>query len=158
MIAPLSLAAITRVLQGLRRTNPSQVHVLEVEMGDQRVAWHELVSCNDGGLPSLDAGQSCDCRWSTPGEAGLHAHWYIEDGIARFHLDDVDPRRNPIGHLVKDTALLPGVAIGAILGLLFGQSAKAMAFGAAVGAGAGAFVPRGAFRTWTIDTVPWATV
>lgn len=146
----LTIAAIAAGLRRLRRLDAKRPHLV-VAYDDTRFDWRSFDQCNSDDLPSLDFGQRADCRWSVSGGQSVHAHWYADR--VEFHLDLVDPRRNALGHLARDTNILEGAAIAAIAVGAAGGSWGAALAAACAGAGVAAMTDPGASSRWGLDGV-----
>ena len=143
----LTVTDLAAILRSLRVHDNRRPHIV-VEFNDPRVEWSSLGRCTNHGLPALDHGQRGDCRWSLAGGQSLHAHWYPRH--VEFHLDLVDPRRKPLGHLVRDTNLPTGVGLGALMLGLATQSWEGALAGAVLGAAVAAVAHTGASSYWTL--------
>lgn len=135
----IGLAQILVVLRKLGEARPGVEPIVRIKRGDQRFDWRELCGCSDGGFPSLHVGQHRDCRFRTERRDGLHIHVFLDR--LEIHLDRIDPIKDPIGHLVADTAMVEDMLKGAGIGLLLALMAdepKLIAVGATLGAAAGA--------------------
>jgi hypothetical protein len=104
-----------------------------------RVEKHRVQHPRDGGLhlsAGLPVGQQADYRMSYPGCGGLHVRDFGAYYVA--HLDRVNPACDPLGHVLEDVPhFAGGVAVGALIGLLFGRSKEALVAGAVIGAAIG---------------------
>ena len=90
--------------------------VLRVRFDEPAIDWSTILPCDDGGVPSLDVGQQANCRVATDSIDGLHVHSFGD--YAELHLDAVDGRRDPVGHLISDTHVVPGGLLGLAVGLV----------------------------------------
>ena len=97
----IGLDELDRALTHLDETEGSRQY-LELAYDDPRLD-SELFSCSTRGIPSIHQGQSGNCRWRLSGGRALHAHWFRQARIVRFHIDRIDPERDPLGHLLADT-------------------------------------------------------
>src|SRR5262245_17938103 len=85
----------------------------------------------------LPVGQIADWRLPHPNCHGLHVREYV--GYYTAHVDHINPRCDLAGHMTMDVPLVGGgAALGALVGLLVGESASAMFVGAIVGGALGA--------------------
>lgn len=85
----------------------------------------------------LPLGQVADWRWPHPNCHGLHVREYV--GYYTVHVDQVNPRCDLPGHITVDAPLVGGgAALGALVGLVIGESAGAMMIGALIGGAMGA--------------------
>lgn len=134
------------------RSSRSGFHELELSYADRRVAWCEFDSCSDGGTPSLDRGQSGNCRWSLNNGEAIHAHWFRDLQVARFHLDRFDPAERPLQHLVEETYVPHGIVGGALAGLALTKHPLGALVGAVAGGFAGAKVDRAPVTTWRLHS------
>lgn len=147
-----TIASVLRSLQG--QCAPGEQPYLELADTDARLNRQEFSSCTDGGIPGLNQGQACECRFSLhDGPDGLHMHHYPDEGVLRFHVDGVDPLRDGPGHLAADTNAIAGAIIGGLLGYFATGSGKGALAGAAAGGFAGAHVPRGTARYFTFQSL-----
>lgn len=100
-----------------------------------RLEKREVQHPRDAGMRlsmGLPIGQNADYRMSYPHCGGLHVRDYGTYYTA--HLDRANPHCDPIAHAVQDTPQIAGgVALGALLGLLLGNSREATLAGAALG-------------------------
>lgn len=152
----ISRARVVEALRTARRLcGPGERPVLELAINDHRLHRLDFVKCTNGGYQGLDQGQSSECRWQVDdGREGLHMHQYAQQGILRFHLDDVDPLRNGPGHLFADTNAGTGLAFGGLLALLLADENPLLALGvAALGTYAGAQQPKWRYRTFTLQSL-----
>lgn len=143
----LGINDVVNVLDGLREEGGQRPHLV-FSYDDPRLDWSALGCCSNQGYPGLDKGQRGDCRWSVHGQRSLHAHWH--DDRVEFHIDQQDPVRNPIGHLLFDTPAGAFALIGAVgVGLATGSAGKAL-LGALGGVGVGLAMDRGATTRWLL--------
>src|SRR5262249_33627308 len=85
----------------------------------------------------LPVGQFADWRYPAPGCDALHVREYVHGYTA--HLDRVNPNCDLPGHLAQDApAIGGGGAVGAVVGLIVGESPGAMLVGALLGGALGA--------------------
>lgn len=85
----------------------------------------------------LPVGQFADWRMPSPHCGGLHVREFVDHYTV--HSDQVNPHCDLPGHIVQDTpAVGGGAALGALVGLVLGESAGAMLVGALVGSAFGA--------------------
>ena len=156
MYGNISHAEIVRVLDGIAQQGGGARPALQLTYDDGRVRWQDICQCSNHGLPAINHGQKRDCRWSLSDGRSLHAHWF--DGYSRFHIDRIDPTRDGLGHLARDTKAFEGAAIGglvaALLGLTFGAAGASggLALGAAVGAAIGAHAGSAPTTLWRLDS------
>lgn len=151
----ITLNTIVHVLRDLaHECGHGEQPYLELSDTDHRLDRREFSLCTDGGMPGLNRGQSCECRFSLrDGPEGLHMQHHEAVGVLRFHLDEVDPLRDSAGHVAADTNALPGAIFGAIIGGLLTRSAKGAAIGAALGGGAGALSAKNTARYFTLQSL-----
>lgn len=126
------VAEMLRIIRGREGGEPQ----LQFSYSDGRVFWQDFHTCSTN-APSLDVGQSANCRWSFNDGSALHAQWFDQQQFVRFHIDGIDPERDGLGHLLHDTHIGKGVLIGALLGALTGKW-RGVAAGAALGGLGGA--------------------
>jgi hypothetical protein len=152
MITP---SLVTAILARVREQHGGRP-CLELDYNDRRVAWQSFIDVGDGGYPGLAQGQDRDSRWSITDGSGLHGHWFSRRRVLRLHIDSVDPRRDPVGHVVADTHVPAWTGLGAVAGLvLFEFALPALLFGAAVGALVGANANHGPTSVWRVSFVGW---
>lgn len=85
----------------------------------------------------LPVGQLADWRMPHPNCHGLHVREY--PGYYTAHVDKINPRCDLPGHLAADAPLVGGgAALGALVGLVLGESPGAMLLGALIGGAVGA--------------------
>lgn len=85
----------------------------------------------------LPVGQIGDWRMPYPNCHGLHVREFADHYTA--HLDAANPNCDLPGHIALDTpAVGGGAALGALAGLILGESAGAMIVGALIGGAIGA--------------------
>lgn len=134
------IVTILRTLEG--RVQANELAVLRMRPIDT-VDWSTFPTTPACSLPGLPVGQRADLRFGIMASAeGLHVHLFPE-GHIDIHLDAANACRDVVGHLVQDTRMVEGAALGSAVALLFSlfsnQSAKTtvtlMAAGA-VGGGA----------------------
>ena len=149
----IGLAHLVAALRQLRcHVAEDEDPVIVIPRGHRRFAWHAIEGCGDGGMPGLPAGQSSDCRVSTDHPDGLHLHRFPDRIEA--HLDRADPLKSAPAHLLNDTKLLPGLMVGAAVGLAIAAlgGGRGIVLAAPVlGAFAGGFAPARKPRRWMLD-------
>ncbi len=144
----LGVPHFVELLVLLREHVDAQLPLIEVRIGDPRVDWEALESC-EAGLPAIDQGQVRDCRWSQEDGSSLHAH--IHEDVVRFHLDRYDPAVSPIRHLATETNTAPGAVAGGVLGGMLGGP-LGLALGAILGGAASGIGIRPRITSvWTLD-------
>lgn len=85
----------------------------------------------------LPLGQIADWRMPRPGCHGLHVREFTDHYTV--HIDAVNPHCDLPGHVAADApAVGGGAALGALVGLVLGESAGAMIVGALIGGALGA--------------------
>lgn len=85
----------------------------------------------------LPVGQFGDWRMPYPNCHGLHVREFTDHYTA--HIDRVNPNCDVAGHVNADApAVGGGAALGALIGLILGESAGAMVVGALIGGALGA--------------------
>ncbi len=85
----------------------------------------------------LPLGQMADWRMPYPGCHGLHVREFPDH--YSVHIDRVNPHCDLPGHVAADApAVGGGAALGALVGLVLGESAGAMLVGALIGGALGA--------------------
>jgi hypothetical protein len=140
---------IVEILQKLdREVADGEMAVLRVSPEDP-VAWESFPTRPTCTVPGIHAGQMTDERYSiADGRQGLHVQRFAE-GYIDIHLDDADCCRSPLEHLLEDTKVLKGAAIGGLAALVLGAltgsgkiTAGLVAVSTGIGAAAGAHVPR----------------
>ncbi len=131
----------------LRRRNyrlaPTQQAELTVPYGT-RFDWQSLWADGWCEIPGLPRGQLRDMRLPTGSEDGLHVQFFQAD--ARFHLDHRDACRDLLGHIVSDTSLVAGFALGALITACIDSRAQSVVAGALLGAFCGSLHPRRQFE------------
>lgn len=132
---------------------PGEQPILELSFHDPRLVRADFVKCTDGGYKGLDQGQTSECRFSVDdGPEGLHMHQNVQQGWLRFHLDNVDPLRNDIGHLFSDTNAGAGLMAGGLAAAALAKANPWLALGVLVlGTFVGAQSPRRRFRMFTLQ-------
>ena len=150
----MDLQTVIDILDQLTEEHGRNVH-LQIDLDDRRMDWRSMGGCDDHGLPSLHYGQGDDCRWSLTDGSGLHAHWY--EDVVRFHLDEVDPSVNAVGHVVRDTWAPQGVLGGALTGLLIAKHPLGAVVGGVVGGiTALAAQTRAPTQVWIVTHWEWS--
>lgn len=100
-----------------------------------RVEKHHAQHPRDAGMkPSmgLPVGQNSDWRQAYPKCGGLHVRDF--GPFYSAHLDRVNPKCDPVGHVMSDTPqIVSGAALGALAGLALGKSKEAALVGALFG-------------------------
>ena len=136
---------LIQALRQLDREHGADVLTVINVRPDDPFDFASLGPCCNCGLPGINCGQARDCRYSTDGPEGLHAHVY-GDRLA-FHLDAVDACRDVVNHGVKDTRAVEGAFIGAGIAALVAvlsdskSISGAALVGAAIGGALGAAAP-----------------
>jgi len=128
-----SILTWTQIAAGLRRRPlPACVRIATWQVEHPQAAG----MTRSLGLP---VGQIADWRLPHPNCHGLHVREY--PGYYTAHVDQVNPRCDLPGHLTADVPLVGGgAALGALIGLLVGESAGAMLVGAVLGGAVAAAV------------------
>lgn len=103
---------------------------IEISLYDPNVDWDELLGEHaDRSQPALGYGQDEDTRYDLPRGASLHAQWYREEGVVRFHLDHHNPRIDGFLHLTQETRILEGSVGGGLSGLAAGAACGLNGYG-----------------------------
>jgi hypothetical protein len=85
----------------------------------------------------LPVGQLLDWRWPSTHCGPVHVREFLT--YYTCHLDRANPHCDPVEHLAADTPqLVAGAALGALVGIAFGQSKEAGLVGGLLGALLGA--------------------
>ncbi|OGQ18745.1 MAG: hypothetical protein A2138_04040 [Deltaproteobacteria bacterium RBG_16_71_12] len=109
-----------------------------LERTDQRIDWQEFERDKSPKNGSVNVGQLWDFRRSAPGGSALHVHVFAH--YVTIHLDVHDPAERPVEHLLGETYLVRGAAVGGgtalLLGLASGPALVLAAFGALLGGNA----------------------
>jgi hypothetical protein len=114
---------------------PGDKAFIILERGDHRVDWQDLERHRSPQNASVNVGQLWDFRRAVPGGSALHIH--VFENHVTVHLDVHDPAHRPVKHLLGETYLVRGVAIGGgaalALGLATGPGVVLAAIGALIG-------------------------
>lgn len=89
-----------------------------LERADQRIGWQALERDKSPANGSVNVGQLWDFRRSVPGGSALHVHVFAD--YVTIHLDVHDPAERLLAHLLGETYLVRGAALGGGAALLFG--------------------------------------
>lgn len=154
MYRPMAPHDIARALTHVESNHPGRAF-LEVALADQRIDWHAITRAGNGGLPALGHGQDADARYSLGGGRSLHTHFFARRGVARMHLDKVDPRRDAVGHLVTDTHIAHGAGVGGLLALAASATPWGILLGVVLGGAAGAAAEDPPKVVWHLRTWGW---
>lgn len=147
IITPDTIAhMLTRIAQG-RGGRP----FMEFDLADPRVAWHHLRGVGNGDLPAIDHGQDRDIRYSLYDGRSLHVHLFSRRRVARFHVDQVDPRRDELGHVIRDTDVVGGAGLGAAMALALGATPVGLIAGIVLGGVAAVIADSPPVRVWRLS-------
>jgi hypothetical protein len=150
---------VTALGQLQERLGIAELAVIRVSFDEAQFDWDSLgpPSC---GIPGLPVGQDWDARYSTNGFGGLHAQGRNAHGVVEFHLDNPDPCRDAVGHLLNDTKVQRGAVIGLTVGAVVGAllegrrgAVKWGVRGAGAGATLGALAPKRPRRIFPFENV-----
>lgn len=149
----VGVALLDEIIRRLETEHHTRVH-LELSLADKRIDWREL-----GVDPRGDFGASAPRgvlrpRWPLRDGGCLEGRVHAQRGILRVWRLLRDPARDPVGHVVQDTRMPVGAAVGAVAGLLLSKGrAVAAAAGAVAGAAAGHWVDQRPRAVWILEEV-----
>ena len=151
----ITIKEIAKQLQGLlsRGERAPRLVFYKQSVEFRQLAQELTCTCPHKHMPAIQLGQKRNCRWSLPNGQSLHAHWF--DDRVEFHLDQIDPKRDPVSHLLLDTGALPGLFFGVLGGLMLGKRGTELLPGAALGALISTGQHNAQITKWTLGTNPF---
>lgn len=149
----LSVGMFDEIIRSLEAAHHERVH-LEISLADRRVDWEHLGLDPHGDFSPSSPRQDRRPRWPLEDGGSLEGQVFAQRGMVRLWRYAKNPERDPLGHLVKDTRVPKGAAVGAVAGLLLSRGrAVAAAAGAVAGAAAGRWADQRPRAIWLLEDV-----
>ncbi|MFN3200856.1 MAG: hypothetical protein ACE366_20825 [Bradymonadia bacterium] len=149
----VDLRLLDEIIHRLEADHNARVH-LELSLADRRIDWAGLNVDPRGDFSPSAPRHVHRPRWPLKNGGCLEGQIFAQRGVIRIWRFLRNPSEDPVGHVVHDTRMPTGAAIGAVAGLLLSRGrAVVAAAGAAAGAATAHWVDRRPRAIWVLEDV-----
>lgn len=133
-LLPAQAPLLASILDALSEAAPGRAW-LELSLADPRIDWAALQVDPRGAFDASVPREQRSPRTTLPDGGALEVRIIAQRGVAQVRRLARDPKKDPLGHLWKDTRVPTGAAVGAAAGLLLSRGRAAVAAASAVAGG-----------------------